>query len=312
MIRKPEKLKKGSNIAVIAPAGPPDPERLKRGKQRFEEKGYNIKIYPQTRRRLSYLAGDDKARASALNEAFGDDRIDAIICARGGYGTLRLLPYIDFKMIKNNPKIFIGYSDITILLLAIFKKCGFVTFHGPMMAIEFGKKIKRYTEDRFFNLVGGLSNEAAIAIPKEYKISVISGGMAKGRIVGGNLCLMTKLIGTGLLPSFKNRIVFFEDTEEEPYRIDGYLSQLFQATDFGEAAGYVIGEFTRAEPKFGDMIGWNVKQVINDYFTGINKPIIYGFPCGHGKEKITIPIGVRSELDADRKRFILKERGVKG
>lgn len=311
MIKKPHRLEEGSTIAIVAPAGQPELQRLKQGKSFFENRGYKIKIYPQTRRKLGYLAGDDKWRARALNDAFADDRVDAVICARGGYGAVRLLPYIDFDLIRKNPKIFIGYSDITILLLSIFKKCNFVTFHGPMFAIEFGKKVRFYTGNMFFNMVSSLRRETRINIPAGYKTNVISGGVASGRIVGGNLCLMTKLIGTGLLPSFKDRIVFFEDTEEEPYRIDGYLSQLFQTTDFGKAAGYVIGEFTRTEPKFGGMKGWNVRQVIKDYFGGINRPTIYGFPCGHGKEKITIPIGVRAVLDAGRKELVFKESGVK-
>ena len=224
---------------------------------------------------------------------------------------LRLLPYIDFKGIKANPKIFVGYSDITILLLSIFKKCNFVTFHGPMTAIEFGDKARSYTANKYFDVLTGNQKEIRINNPKGYKIEMISTGIAKGRIVGGNLCLMTKLIGTGLLPSFRNKIVFFEDTEEEAYRIDGYLSQLFQTTDFGNAAGYILGEFTRTEPKFGGMKGWDVKQVINDYFRNINKPVIYGYPCGHGKEKITIPIGIRADLDAGRRSLTFKEAGVK-
>jgi muramoyltetrapeptide carboxypeptidase len=309
---KPRKLEKGSRIAIIAPAGPPDPERLKKGKRFFEKAGYKVKIYPQARRKLGYLAGDDRSRAEALVDAFADDTVDAVMCARGGYGALRLLPFVDFEIIKKNPKIFIGYSDITVLLLSIYKKCNLVTFHGPMGAIDFGKAEKPYTSESFFNILTANSNGGGVDIPPNYKISVIKGGIARGRIIGGNLCLMTKLIGTGLLPSFKNRLVFFEDTEEEPYRVDGYLSQLFQTTDFGRAAGYIIGEFTRAAPKYGYMTGWKVRDVINDYFSGINVPVIYGFPCGHGKEKITIPIGVRAELDADRISLIFKESGVAG
>jgi muramoyltetrapeptide carboxypeptidase len=207
MIKKPRRLEENSTIAVIAPAGPPDLERLRRGVQLFEKRGYKIRIFPQARRRLGYLAGDDKLRATALNQAFEDGSIDAIVCARGGYGTLRLLPYIDFNIIKNNPKIFIGYSDITVLLLAIFKKCNFVTFHGPMMAIEFGRKIRPYTENHFFDVLNGLSKEKIINISKGYRVKVLSGGIAEGRIVGGNLCLMTKLIGTGLLP-IESTVIF--------------------------------------------------------------------------------------------------------
>jgi muramoyltetrapeptide carboxypeptidase len=225
MITKPRKLEKGSRIAFVAPAGPPDPERLKKGKRFFEKAGYKIKVYSQARRKLGYLAGDDRSRAEALVNAFADDTIDAVMCVRGGYGALRLLPFIDFDTIRKNPKIFIGYSDITVLLLSIYKKCNLITFHGPMAAIEFGKTVKPYTGDIFHDMLAGKLNRDSIKIPSNYKISVISGGIARGRIVGGNLCLMTKLIGTGLLPSFKNRLVFFEDTEEEPYRTDGYLSQ---------------------------------------------------------------------------------------
>jgi muramoyltetrapeptide carboxypeptidase len=311
MIIKPKKLEKGSTIAFIAPSGPPPPERLKRGKRFFEQAGYRVRVYPQTRHKFGYLAGNDQERADALADAFSDDQVDAVMCVRGGYGALRLLPCIDFNVIANNPKIFIGYSDITILLLSIFKRGGFVTFHGPMAASDFGKGIRSYTKDRFFETVTGDMKVIKIDIPRGYRVARISGGSAKGRMVGGNLCLMSKLIGTGFLPAFKNRIVYFEDTEEEPYRIDGYLSQLFQTTDLGQAAGYIIGEFTRCEIRDYRMKGWNVRDVIDDYFGDIGKPVIYGFPCGHGKEKITIPIGVRAELNADSRTLIFKEAGVK-
>lgn len=311
MITKPHRLEKGATIAFIAPSGPPPAERIKRGKAFFEKAGYRVKIYPQIKRKFGYLAGSDKERAKALMDAFGDDSVDAVMCVRGGYGALRILPHINFDIIKNSPKIFVGYSDITILLLSLFKKAGFVTFHGPMAGSDFGKDIKSYTKDRFFEAVNGEYGMIRIGIPKGYKVTKLSGGIGEGRIVGGNLCLMSKLIGTGLLPTFRNRIVFFEDTEEEPYRIDGYLSQLFQTSDFGQAAGYVIGEFTRSETKDKSMKGWKVRQVIDDYFGEINKPVIYGFPCGHGKQKITIPIGVGVELNADSKALIFKEAGVK-
>jgi len=312
MIVKPRKLEKGARIAFIAPAGPPDPERLIKGKRFFEKAGYKVKIFPQVRRKLGYLAGDDRSRADALVDAFADNTIDAVMCARGGYGALRILPFVDFDTIGKNLKIFIGYSDITVLLLSIFTKCKLVTFHGPMGAIEFGRPEKQYTSRNFFSVLTGDYNGSAIEIPPNYKVTVINGGIAKGRIIGGNLCLMTKLIGTGLLPSFRNRLVFFEDTEEEPYRTDGYLSQLFQTTDFGQAAGYIIGEFTRTAPKYGYMTGWKTKDVIKDYFSGMNVPVVYGFPCGHGKEKVTIPVGVQAEFDADRVSLKFRESGVKG
>ena len=309
---KPKKLVVGATIGIIAPAGPPNPERLKKGIRFLTARGFKIKIYPQVRKRLGYLAGDDLSRAEALNAAFGDKNIDAIFCARGGYGTLRLLPYIDFNNIRKTPKILVGYSDITVLLLSIYKEAGFSTFHGPMPDVEFGRRNKPYTTEHFFKSIISTDPIGEIKKPRRYRIEKISGGKAKGRIIGGNLCLMTKLIGTRYLPPFKDKIVFFEDTYEEPYRIDGFLSQLFQTTDFGKAKGYIIGEFTHAESKYGASAGSTAKNVIRDYFASSDKPVIYGFPCGHGKEKITIPMGIRAVLDADNKKVIFEESGVTG
>ncbi len=309
---KPKKLIKGGTIAIIAPAGAPDRERLRKGVGFLRSSGFKTKIFPQVRKRFGYLAGDDKSRADAFNTAFADKSIDAIFCARGGYGALRLLPYIDFKIIRKNPKIFVGYSDITVLLLSIYKETGLVTFHGPMPAVEFGRRNRPYTADHFFQAITRTDPIGEITKPRGYKIEKINGGAVRGRIIGGNLCLMTKLIGTGYLPLFKDKIVFFEDTEEEPYRIDGYLAQLFQTTDFGRAKGYIIGEFTRTESKYGSSAGWTVRKVISDYFFGLKKPCIYGFPCGHGREKITLPMGIKVVLDADNKTVRLEESGVLG
>ncbi|MEE9552670.1 MAG: LD-carboxypeptidase [candidate division Zixibacteria bacterium] len=309
---KPKRLIEGATIGIIAPAGTPDRGRLKKGIRFFNARGYKTKVFPQVRKRLGYLAGDDKSRADAIHKAFADKGIDAIICARGGYGSLRLLPFIDFNIIRKNPKLFIGYSDITVLLLSIYKETGLVTFHGPMPAVEFGRRNRPFTIDYFFNPLVSTAPIGEIKRPRGYRIEKINGGTVKGRIVGGNLCLMTKLIGTRYLPPFKDKIVFFEDTEEEPYRIDGYLAQLFQTTDFGKAKGYIIGEFTRTESKYGSSSGWTVRKVISDYFSGLKKPSIYGFPCGHGKEKITIPMGIKAVLDADNKKVIFEETGVTG
>lgn len=311
VIVKPRQLYPGSTIGIIAPSGPPDKRRLRIGTEFLRNSGYKVRIFPQVKRKIGYLAGDDVARAEALNSAFADKEINAVFCARGGYGSLRILPFLDFNIIAENPKILLGYSDITVLLLSIYNRTELVTFHGPMPAVEFGRRARPFTKQQFYDSLLGSHKIRELKTPKGYRIEIISGGSAEGRIVGGNLSLMTKLIGTGHLPLFKNRVVFFEDTEEEAYRIDGYLAQLFQATDFGSAAGYIIGEFTRTETKYGQSSGWSVRQVIRDYFVKLKTPCIYGFPCGHGREKITIPIGIRARLDADNKRVVFLESGVK-
>ncbi len=301
----------GSTIAVVAPSGPPRADRLRRGLDFLRKHGYKLKVYSQVRRRLGYLAGDDEARAAALVDAFSDDSIDGIFAARGGYGCLRLLPYIDFAAIGHHPKVFVGYSDLTVLLLSIYKECGIVTFHGPMVGIEFGRRTRReYTVGRFFDAIEGRMLLGAIGKPAGYRPGAIKGGIAEGRIVGGNLSLIARMAGTRYLPSFEGKIVFLEDTEEEPYRLDAYLAQLFMATDIAKAAGFILGEFTRIEPRYGHDNSWSAARVLRDYFSRLKQPVLTGFPCGHGKEKITIPIGVQARLDADKKIVTFLESGV--
>jgi muramoyltetrapeptide carboxypeptidase len=308
---KPRKLGPGSTVAIIAPAGPPKADRLQKGLKMLREHGYKPKVYPQVRRHMGYLAGDDRERASAIMEAFSDKSVDGILASRGGYGCLRLLPYIDFKILRRNPKVFVGYSDLTVLLLSIYKKCNFVTFHGPMTAVEFGRRPRDYTNGHFFRAIEDQGPLGAIKKPIGYKLTALNGGSAEGVIVGGNLSLIARMAGTVYLPAFAGKIVFIEDTEEEPYRLDAYLAQLFLATDITKAAGFILGEFTRTESRYGHVKGWSAERVLRDYFSHLKQPVLNGFPCGHGKEKITIPIGVRVRLDANRKLVTFIESGVR-
>jgi muramoyltetrapeptide carboxypeptidase len=307
---KPKKLGAGSLVAVIAPAGPPKPDRLNRGLAFLNKHGYKTRVYSQVRRRRGYLAGDDQVRAAAIMDAFLDSSVDAIFAARGGYGCLRLLPYLDFKVIKKYPKPIVGYSDLTVLLLSIYKECGMTTFHGPMVSIDFGSRPGPFIANNFYKALESTKPIGIIPKAPKYKYGNIYGGKAEGVIVGGNLSLISRMIGTGYLPSFKNKVVFLEDTDEQPYRIDSYLAQLFLATDIEEAKGYIIGEITNSEPRGGYAESLTMAQVLKDYFAGLKKPVITGYPCGHGDEKVTIPIGVKVSIDADKKVLEIKEAGV--
>jgi muramoyltetrapeptide carboxypeptidase len=308
---RPRRLDRGSRIAIVAPAGTPKPDRLRKGIAILKQHGYEISVAPQVRKKLGYLAGDDKTRAGALMNAFSDNTIDAIFAGRGGYGCLRLLPFLDFKVIKSCPKPLVGYSDLTVLLLAIYKKCDMITFHGPMVSTELGKSLKSYTLGYFFKALEQTNPLGIIRLPAAYRLGAFGGGKAAGPIVGGNLSLMARMTGTGFLPSFKNKIIFMEDTEEEPYRLDAYLAQLFLATDITQANGFIIGEMTRTEPRYGHSKSWTAMEVVKDYLAKLGKPVITNFPCGHGKEKITIPIGIKVAIDADKKIVEFKEAGVK-
>jgi muramoyltetrapeptide carboxypeptidase len=261
-------------------------------------------------KKRGYLAGDDRSRARALNKAFADKRYKAIVCARGGFGCTRILKYLDMKLIKANPKIFVGYSDITVLHQA-FMKAGFVTFHGAMPSIDLCRKNYIYNLD---NLVKALCSSKPLKQLNNPKrlggFKRYSGGKASGVLTGGNISLLTKLIGTEYMPSFKNKIVLLEDTDEEPYRIDGYLSHLFETTDIAKARGFIFGEWVKVGVTNRNKLSLTLDQVLNDYFGRLKAPILANVACGHGKNVLTIPLGIRAFIDADKKVFEITERAV--
>lgn len=309
-IAKPQALKRGDTIAIIAPASPGSKSALILGTKRLEEAGFNVYIHPQCYQKRGYLAGTDKERAAALMTVFTDSRYQAVICARGGFGCTRLLKYLDLKLIKANPKIFVGFSDITILHHA-FARDGFVTFHGAMPSIDLCRKSYKFNLDNLIRAItstaplGRLSNPSRLGQFKKYH-----GGKASGILTGGNLSLLNKLVGTEFMPSFKNKIVLLEDTDEKPYRIDGYLGHLFMATDIAKAKGFIIGEWVKMSRAGGRRQSLTLDQVLDDYFGDLKVPILTNVACGHGKNVLTIPLGVRTFIDADRKIIEITERAV--
>ncbi len=308
---KPSRLYKGDTIAIIAPAGKPDHADLKKAAFRIKKIGYNVFVHPQCSLRRGYLAGDDKARADALNEMFASKRIKAIFSARGGYGCQRLINYLDFDTIKNNPKIFIGYSDLTILLHA-FNSLGFVTFHGPMPAIDFSGKPYKFGLTNMFQIFSDTSYPMLIRNPRSAgSFKVFRQGRAEGILTGGNLSLLQKLIGTPFMPSFREKLVFLEDIDEEPYRLDSYLAHLFLATDIAQAAGFIFAPFYDCKITKRTFPSLTVKQVLNDYFGELKVPILTNVACGHGSENITLPIGVKAAINTEKKQFTLLESAVK-
>jgi muramoyltetrapeptide carboxypeptidase len=310
-ITKPEALKRGDTIAVVAPGSAPKLKYLKLGIKRFKQSGFNVYIHPQCFFKKGYLAGDDKIRAKALMEVFANDNIKAVFCGRGGYGCIRLLRFLDFDLIKSNPKIFVGYSDVTVLLQA-FSKDGFITFHGPMLSVDFAHRSYKFSLENLLNIimttepVGELKNPKRLGPIKKYLH-----GKAEGIITGGNLSLLNKLVGTRFMPSFKNKIVFLEDVDEEPYRLDGYLSHLFLATDISQAAGFVIGQLVDCNPTHRTQPSLRLDEVFNEYFGNMRVPVITNFACGHGTQNHTIPIGVKGYIDADKKTFKITEKAVR-
>lgn len=306
---KPKALKPGDLIAIVAPSGTPSRKMLALGVRRLEQAGFRVTVHGQCFKKRGYLAGDDRTRAEAINEVFADKKVRAVFCARGGFGCQRLLKYLDMEIIRGNPKIFVGYSDITVLLNAFNRY--FVTFHGPMPAIDICRPNYRYSLDGLLRAVSTTSAIGRLLNPAKMGAFVPKGkGKAMGILTGGNLSLLDKLIGTRFLPDFKNKIVFIEDVDEEPYRLDGYLAHLFLASNIGEAAGFIFGPFLNCKITRRTYPSLTVNQAMDDYFGGLKVPQLWNVACGHGKENMTIPLGVMAKIDADRGVFEIMESAV--
>lgn len=313
--RLANRLKKGDTIGLIAPASAFSKEQYKAAIEHLKSFGFKIKEGAHLHDRKGYLAGEDRERAADINAFFADDSIDGIWCLRGGYGVTRLLSMLDYKTIKKNPKALIGYSDITALLLAIHHKTGLIGFHGPVATSDFPD----YTFNAFQEIVmDGKMPTFTLAAPNqargtedgEFEARTIKGGKAQGKLLGGNLSLLSAMVGTPYLPSAKNAIVFIEDIGEKPYRIDRMMTQLLESGWLKEAKGIAFGIFNDCHPSEGDR-SLTLKEVIDDRVKGLNIPIAYGYSFGHIDNQMTLPVGAKVELDATNISLRLLEMAVK-
>lgn len=294
---KPRRLVTGDTIGIIAPASPVyDREKIKRSFENFESLGFNVVMGESCNCKNGYLAGDDSTRSRDINTFFKDPGIKGIFCLRGGYGSPRILDSIDYKIILNNPKIFVGYSDITALHFALYRKCRLVTFHGPMVSSDF-YSIDDFTKQNLLNCLFGKIKGS------DFKLKPIRSGLTKGKLVGGNLSLICSLLGTGYDIKFDRKIVFIEDIDEEPYRIDRMLNQLRLAGVFRRAAGIIIGQFTNCHAR-DIKFSLSLEDVFEDYFHNLGIPVYCGLPAGHEKSKATIPLGVSVEISDDKLIFL--------
>ena len=234
---RPPRLKPGDTIGIVAPAGPFDPKIFAQGLSVMESMGFQILVSDEIFEKTGYLAGNDTRRARLVNQLFKDPAVNAIVCARGGFGSFRILPLVDFDAIRENPKVFIGFSDITALLTAITTRSELVSFHGPVVTTLAGApEVTRNT------LLGAVSSDEPLEVQPADGI-VIQAGRARGTLIGGNLTTLCHLLGTPFEPSFKHRILLLEDRGEALYRIDRMLLQMKLAGCFDDIAGLVLGSF---------------------------------------------------------------------
>jgi muramoyltetrapeptide carboxypeptidase len=271
--------------------------------------GYRVVIAKHANDRHLLFAGNENDRASDINAAFRDKSIQAIICTRGGCGTSQILPFIDFSTIAKNPKIFIGYSDITGLQIAIFNATGLLTFYGPMVATDFGKGLTQYKINNFFNVLTETKQTIELKNPARKKIITLSPGTAEGQLAGGCLSIVVSTIGTGHEIDTKDKILFFEDIDEKPHRIDRYLTHLIQAGKLQQARGIIFGTFSKCEYLSREnyyKFGVTVLDIIRERIVPLGIPTIYGLQFGHVSSKLTIPFGGYATLDATNRRVFLE------
>lgn len=304
-------LKQNDLVGIVAPAGPlGDPEILSRGIQTLNKLGYRTLPGRHVLRKLGYLAGSDTHRIEDLTEMFARPEVRAVFCLRGGYGSLRLLSHLDYDLIRSNPKILVGFSDITALHLAIGRRCGLVTFHGPMIATDFGGGPTAFTRDRLLRVIGKATGGDEITNPPDGpEVVTITPGTAQGELIGGNLTMITALLGTLFEIETKGRILILEEVGESAYRLDRMLSQLRLAGKLAGAAGVIFGECKDC----GDNLpgpSFTVLQVLRDRLGDLGIPCFYGLAIGHGRHKATLPLGVQATMDAERRFLRLEEAAV--
>ena len=308
-MRKPTALKKGDTIGVIAPAWSFDPDNFKKGVNKLRRLGFKLKYDQAIFRKYWSMAGRDKQRAEQINKMFADKEVKAIVCAKAGYGSMRTLPFLDIKIIKRNPKIFVGYSDITAILSYLNNTAHMVVFHGPVISGEIHDNMNPLTLKYFLRAITEKSSIGKLSFPE---LQSLKPGKAEGVLVGGNFSLIMSLIGTPYDIDADNKILFLEDVGEDLETIDDYLVQLKLAGKFKKVKGIVFGRMVKCVDHSGKM--YTIRNVLNDILGDLKVPILYGFPSGHripGDVNVTLPIGVSATIDAtDKCRLIINESGV--
>jgi muramoyltetrapeptide carboxypeptidase len=297
---KPARLKDGDRIGILAPAGPVLQAEIQPGLDFLESRGFQPVYASHLLDRKGYLAGEDEARVKDLHAMFRDKKIKAVLCARGGYGTLRILRNLDYPLFSRNPKVFVGYSDITALLFALFKKSGMITIHGPVLR----DLVKG--DGRNANLLMTLITSEELITINFPSGTAVKRGRAEGVVLGGNLSLICHLIGTPFLPSFKGRLLFLEERGEPLYRIDRMLTHLLLSGELEKCAGLMVGTFEGCEDPV------SVVDLVRERCSALPMPIVAGFPVGHGFDNVPLPIGARAVLDTRRMRLVFREPCVRG
>lgn len=306
----PRKLERGDLIGLVTPGSPIEREQLEETIQKLEGLGFRTYHTDSVLSRHGYLAGDDRERADDLMHMFTNPEVKGIWCVRGGYGSVRILNLLDFEKIEINPKVFIGYSDITALLTSVHEQTGLVTYHGPVGISDFNdfsmKSFERVILDPEKKYRFPYEREDQTEGNPEFDRYTIHGGKAEGTLIGGNISVLDSMIGTRFEPDFEKRIVYLEDVEEKTYRVDKMLFHLLEGTNLKSAAGIVMGVMGGCN--INDEPRLSLKQAIGELLEPLGIPVSYGLSFGHIKKMVTIPNGIRARMNADRNTLRLLEK----
>jgi muramoyltetrapeptide carboxypeptidase len=312
---KAPRLKPGDLVGLISPGGVVDDALIEKCVQNLEAFGMRVKISANIRAARGGYAGTVEQRVNDLHAMFLDREVKAIWPARGGSGSIQLLPKLDYSMIRNHPKILVGYSDITALLLAIYRHAGLVTFHGPVASSTFSDYSVAYLQAVLMQPQPRVEinmspdyNQRAAQEP-QFARRTVREGVATGRLLGGNLSVLSALIGTPFAAELKGALLFLEDIGEAPYRVDRMLTQLSQSGGLKNIAGAMLGVFQKSGATDGEA-SLTLAEVLDDHFAQLKTPSVYGFSFGHVAQQFTIPLGLRARLDTANATLTLLESAV--
>jgi len=312
---KPARLKNGDTIALVTPGSYITQQEKEESIKNLYDLGFRVTYSDRLMQKNGYFSAIDEERAADLNEMFERQDVQGIMCARGGYGCARILPYLDYDLIGNNPKVLIGFSDVTALQYAIYKNSSLITFHGPVSISTFSSFSVRNFNNVLLNPTFELEllNSTTGNNYNPYGITVISEGIAEGELAGGNLSIVASLIGTKYDIDFSGKIIFLEEFIEEPYRIDRMLTQMIQAGKFENAAGVALGVFKLCEPNKTNPSfngSFSLMDVLKDRLGNLGVPVLYGLSFGHVADKFTLPFGSMAEINTQTERLKLLDAAV--
>jgi muramoyltetrapeptide carboxypeptidase len=312
---KPPRLKAGDTVGLIAPGGHTDAPAIAKAIKNIESLGFHVKLGRNLEAVYGNYGGLPEQRLEDLHAMFADPDVAAIWAIRGGSGCIQLLEHLDFELIRRNPKILIGYSDITALHLAIQNKVGLVTFHGPVASSTFSDysvthllNVLMHPEDEY-TIPMALENSRKAEEEPHYALRTVVPGVCEGPLTGGNLCLVSALVGTEYASRYKGGILFLEEVNEAPYRIDRMMMQLQLNRKFDNAAGVMLGICENCGPQDSD-ISLTLDETTDQHLKPLKVPAVTGYSFGHIRNQFTLPMGIRARLDTDRQTLTLLEPAV--